>query len=373
MSDKRAEFEKLLSEKKDYLTFQQGTIVKGEIVYLEKDGAYVDIGAKCEAFLPHKELTNTPRKHKVESLVSTGEVHEFYVLKEATESNGVLLSLKRVNLAQGWAKLEEAKKSNDTLTGTVISVVKGGLILDMFGIKGFIPSSQLRLKAPADDNLIDTQLPVKVLEVDARKNKLILSQKLAVQEEKAGLREKTLQNLEIGQIVSGEVVRVTDFGAFIDLGGIDGLLPISEFSWQRVSSPQDMLKVNQKIELKVLKIDKETNRISLSLKRMQNDPWDELSEKIKENELIKGSVSKIANFGAFIEVYPGVEGLLPKSEITEETESPKIEDYVTVGQEVEVLVKRFAPTEHRLSLSLKEVTGSSSAEEDEKETLPAEG
>jgi ribosomal protein S1 len=355
MGDKLAEFERLLNEGKYNYKIEQGSIIKGTIVSLEKDGALVDIGGKSEAFVPYKELTNKIKRVRIDELVKVGEAHEFFVLREETDDDGVILSLKKVNQAQGWNKLEESKKANESLNGAVVSVVKGGIIVELFGIRGFIPTSQLRLKNSQQDNLLGATLTVKILEIDQRKNKLILSQKLAVQEEKAGLREKTMQNLDIGQNVVGEVVRVTDFGAFIDLGGIDGLLPISEFSWQRVNSPQEVLKVGQQIELKVLKIDRETNRISLSLKRMQNDPWDELEGKVHENEVIKGTVSKVANFGAFVEVYPGVEGLLPRSEITQENENPKVEDFLTVGQQIEVLVKRFAPNEHRLSLSLKDV------------------
>lgn len=355
MSEKISEFEKLLKEGKYNYKFSQGDIIKGKIVYLEKDGALVDIGGKSEAFVPYKEITNKIKRVKIDELVKVGEEHEFYVLREEDEEGQVLLSLKKVSQAQGWNKLEEAKRANESVTGTVVSVVKGGLIVEIFGVRGFAPTSQVRLKNPTQDNLLGTNLQVKILELDSKKNKLILSQKLAAQEEKADLREKTMQNLEIGQKVTGEVVRVTDFGAFIDLGGIDGLLPISEFSWQRVTNPQDVLKVGQKVELKVLKIDRDTNRISLSLKRMQGDPWDEVREKIKENEIIKGVISKVASFGAFIEVHPGVEGLLPKSEITDETENPKVENYLSIGQEVQVFVKRFAPHEHRLSLSLKEV------------------
>lgn len=372
MTTKRDEFERLLKEGKYDYNFQQGSIVKGEILNVDKDGAFVDIGAKSEAFLPVKEITSTPRRVKVEDLVKIGEKYELYILKEAFEDYPVVLSLKRVNLAQGWSKLDEAKKSNDILKGVITSIVKGGVIVDLFGIKGFIPSSQLRLKSPPNDSLLETSISVKVLEVDPRKNKLILSQKAAIQEEKADLREKTLQNLEIGQNVKGEVVRVTDFGAFIDLGGIDGLLPISEFSWQRVTNPQEILSVGQKVELKVLKIDRDTNRISLSLKRMQNDPWNNLEGKVQENSVVKGTVSKVANFGAFVEICPGVEGLLPKSEITPENENPKVEDYLTVGQEVEAVVKRFSPSEHRLSLSMKDLNkGSQDLKEMEK--LPAEG
>lgn len=365
MSEKLSEFEKLLKEGKYDYKFEAGAIIKGKVIHLEKDGALIDIGGKSEAFVSIKELTNNPRRVKIEELVKIGEEHDFYVLREE-EDGQILLSLKKVNQAQGWNKLEEAKKTNENLTGTVVSIVKGGAIIELFGVRGFIPSSQMRLKSPQEDNLLGSSLTVKILEVDKRKNKLILSQKLAAQEEKADLREKIIQSLEIGQRVEGEVVRVTDFGAFVDLGGIDGLLPISEFSWQRINNPQDVLKVGQKVELKVLKIDRETNRISLSLKRMANDPWSELKEKIKENEIITGVVSKIANFGAFIEVSRGVEGLLPRAEITNETETPRVEEHLKVGDEVRVLVKRFAPVEHRLSLSLKGVNQRDNKEQNEK-------
>ena len=372
MGDKLAEFEKLLKEGYNSTKFGQGDIIKGKIIHLEKDGALVDIGAKTEAFLPQRELITRSRRTKVEDLIKIGEEHDFYVLKDDNEDETVILSLKKVNQAQGWNKLEEAKRANESVVGVIASVVKGGIILEIHGIRGFIPSSQLRLRNAQQDSLLNTELTVKILEIDQRKNKLILSQKQALQDEKAGLREKTIQNLEPGQKVSGEVVRVTDFGAFVDLGGIDGLLPISEFSWQRVSNPQEVLKVGQQIELIVLKIDKDTNRISLSLKRMQNDPWNELEGKIKENEVISGVVSKVANFGAFIEVHPGVEGLLPKAEITNDSDAPKVENYLSVGQKVKVFVKRFAPNEHRLSLSLKELAHKDSNKEGNKDNQEPE-
>ncbi|MBI2996152.1 MAG: S1 RNA-binding domain-containing protein [Candidatus Melainabacteria bacterium] len=358
MTDKMAEFERLLKEGSYEFKVQQGDIVKGKIIFLEKDGALVDIGGKTEAFLPYKELTNKIRRVKIEELVKVGEEHDFYVLRDdETEEEKVILSLKKVNQAQGWNKLEEAKRANEILSGTIASFVKGGAIVELFGIKGFIPNSQLRIKNSQQESLLGSNINVKVLELDFKKNKLIFSQKLAIQDEKADLMEKTIQNLEVGQIISGEVVRVTDFGAFIDLGGIDGLLPISEFSWQRVHNPQDILKVGQEVQLKVLKIDRDVSgrvKISLSLKRMQSDPWNELRGKINDNEIIEGTVSKVASFGVFIEVHPGVEGLVPRSEITNESESPKTDDYLKVGDTVKVLVKRFAPNEHRLSLSIKD-------------------
>ena len=372
MAEKLSEFEKLFKEGKYNFKFESGTLIKGTVVSFDKEGAYVDIKGKSEAFVPFKELTNSLRRDNKDDLVTLGKEYEFFILREESDEGPIILSLKRVSQAQGWTKLEEAKESNETLKGKVISLVRGGLIVEVFSIRGFVPTSQLRLRNAEQLSPHESIIPVKVLEIDSRKNKLIFSQKLAVQEEKADLREKTMQNLEVGQNVEGEVVRVTDFGAFIDLGGIDGLLPISEFSWQRINHPQDVLSVGQKVELKVLKIDRDTNRISLSLKRLQNDPWNDLVGKIQENEVIKGKVSKVANFGAFIEVHPGVEGLLPKSEITAETENPKVEDFLSVGQEIKALVKRFAPEEHRLSLSMKDLNQSPKTTEKKKKNVSAD-
>jgi len=195
--------------------------------------------------------------------------------------------------------------------------------------------------------------------MDKRRNKLILSQRLAIVDERAEQREETLSNLEIGQVVSGEVVRVAEFGAFVDIGGVDGLLPISELSWQRVQHPKEVVSAGDKISVKVLKIDIAAGRISLSLKRLQPDPWTEIEEKFAEGQIIKGTVSKLAVFGAFVEIYPGVEALLPLGEITAEEEDPSPDKYLKVGDEIEVLIKRFSPYERRISLSLKDVQSTS--------------
>jgi ribosomal protein S1 len=249
-------------------------------------------------------------------------------------------------------QLEQQKKNDDTIRAKISAVVKGGVVVDVYGLRGFVPASQLRVKGTTPEELIGMEIPMKILETDTKRNKLILSQRLAVQEEKAVQREKILNTLEAGNQVTGEVVRIADFGAFIDLGGLDGLLPISEISWERVSHPSDVLKVGQVIATKVLKVDRDKGHISLSLKQMQPDPWKEIEDKFQEGQVLTGTVRKIQSFGAFVQIYPGVDALLPTVEMSEQP-NVKPEEIVQVGQEVKAIIKKFAPKEHKISLSLR--------------------
>lgn len=350
-----SEFEKLLDGYLLQNKSEAGQITKGSVVQLEKDGALVDIGYKSEAFLPFREVVNKEDDRKLEEVIEPGKEYEFYILKEETETTPLVISYKRVALARGWVKLEELKKTNETIEGEVVTLVKGGLVVEAYGVRGFIPASQLRVKS--DTHNKGSKIPFKILEMDNRKNKLICSQKAAVEDEKAGLREKAMNELEIGQVIDGEVVRVAEFGAFIDIGGIDGLLPVSEISWQRINHPNEVLEVGQQIQVKVLKKDIQSGRISLSLKRLSPDPWTEIESQFAEGQVVKGKVSKIAVFGAFVEIYPGVEALLPVSEIVEEDEEATPDKYLKKGDELEVLIKKFSPYERRISLALKEIIG----------------
>ncbi len=351
--DLSAEFEKLLGDCTEKDKLEAGQIIKGIVLQIEKDGALIDIAAKSEAFLPFREIVAKESDKKAEDVIELGKEYELFILKEEAENKPLIVSYKRVALARGWVKLEEVKDKNEAIEGEVVSIVKGGLVVEAYGVRGFIPASQLRVKN--DSCPKGSVIPFKILEMDKRRNKLILSQKLAITDEKAEQREETLANLEIGQVVSGEVVRVAEFGAFIDIGGVDGLLPISELSWQRINHPKEVLEVGEKLSIKVLKIDKEAHRISLSLKRLQPDPWTEIEDKFAEGQIVKGKVSKLQVFGAFVEIYPGVEALLPVSEITNDDDDPTPDKYLKVDDEIEVLIKRFSPYERRISLSLKDI------------------
>lgn len=346
----RSEFERLLGETFNY-RFEQGDIITGDVVRIERDGVLVDVGGKSEGFVPFKEISNIPIDN-IEDVIKVGDRLEFYILREENENGQLTLSLKRVAQARGWVQLEEQKKSDETIRAKISAVVKGGVVVDVYGLRGFVPASQLRVKGTTPEELIGMEIPMKILETDTKRNKLILSQRLAVQEEKAVQREKILGTLESGQVVTGEVVRIADFGAFIDLGGLDGLLPISEISWERVSHPSDVLKVGQIISTKVLKVDKEKGHISLSLKQMQPDPWKEIEDKFQEGQVVNGKVRKIQSFGAFVQIYPGVDALLPTVEMSEQP-NVKPEEVVAVGQELKAIIKKFAPKEHKISLSLR--------------------
>ena len=337
------EFEQLLE---DSLSKQHAVadIVEGTVIKKENDGYLVSVkGAKMEAFLPEKEVSET---------LEIGDVKEFYVLKEEDNEDSMMLSLKRIAFAQAWAQLNDAKIQGDTILAKVVSTVKGGVLVDVADLKGFIPSSQLRTGVPFD-GLVDTKIEVKVLEADPKKNKLILSQRQAVAEQRDQVVDNVLASLEEDSVVTGTVVRITDFGAFVDINGIDGLLPISEISWQRIKHPSDVLTLGDSIEVKIIKIDMELKRISLSLKRMGENPWQQIEGQFEEGQVVTGTVNKITTFGAFINIFPGVEALLPVAEMSDENVNPF--NLFKVGDEVKVLIKRFTPQEHRIALSIKDI------------------
>ena len=274
------EFEQLLEE-----SFAKSNsvadIVEGTVIKKESEGYLVSVkGAKMEAFLSNKELSSDIEELEI------GEVREFYVLKEENNEDSMLLSLKRIAFAQAWAQLNDAKIQGDTILAKVVSTVKGGVLVDVADLKGFIPSSQLRTGTPFE-GLVDTKIEVKVLEADPKKNKLILSQRQAVAEQRDQVVDNVLSSLEEDQIVSGNVVRITDFGAFVDINGIDGLLPLSQLSWRWIDHPTDILKVGDKIDVEVIAVDHDKQRVSLSLKNLEPDPWIEAADKIKEGDKVE--------------------------------------------------------------------------------------
>jgi small subunit ribosomal protein S1 len=339
------EFETLL-EKSFTKTYEVADIVEGRVLQREKEGYLIEIaGAKMEAILSDKEIPGDIE-------LKIGESREFYVLREETEDNSMCLSLKRIACAQAWAQLNDAKISGDTILVKVVSLVKGGALVEVADLRGFIPSSQLRTGTPFD-GLIDQKIEVKVLEADPKKNKLIFSQRLAVAEQRSQVVDEVLSTLEEDMIVKGEVVRIADFGAFVDINGIDGLLPISEISWQRIKHPSDIIQLGQELEVKILKIDNDLKRISLSLKRMGDNPWEEIENKFEEGQIITGTVNKVTSFGTFINIFPGVEALLPSSEMEDSNANPFT--IYNVGDEVKVMIKKFTPQEHRIALSTKDM------------------
>ena len=350
MTQTMDEFEKLLNEQFSY-TFNVADIIQGVVVKRDKNGFLVDIGAKSEAYLPDKEITANGEK-PTDDVIKVGDLKDFYVLKSDDDDDMITLSLKRISCAKAWQDLATAKLSQEPIMAKVVQVVKGGVIVEISDLRGFIPASQLRLGTPMD-TLIGTDIETRVLEADAKRNKLILSQRQAIAEQREQLVDDVISNLEVDQVVKGEVIRIADFGAFVDINGVDGLLPISEISWARIKHPSDVISLGEEIEVKILKIDYDLKRISLSLKRMGDNPWEEIEGKFEEGQTVKGTVNKVTSFGVFVNIFPGVEALLPTSEMKDENESPF--NVFKVGDEIDVMIKKFTPQEHRIALSMKEV------------------
>jgi len=346
----KMDFEQLL-EKSFENKFKVADLVEGTVLKIERSGVLIDVGGKTEALLPLRELSNLSFENAGD-IISVGEKKTFYVLTEANEEGQIQVSLKRVHLAENWSKLDGARKNEETIEVKVAALVKGGVIVEIFDLRGFVPASQLRTGTP-HENLIGQVLSVKVLEADPKRNKLIMSERVCLQEERHKIADEVIAGLEEDQVIEGEIVRLADFGAFIDVNGIDGLLPISEISWNKIKHPQDVLTLGEKIKVKVLKIDKELKRISLSLKRMEESPWVQIEGQFKEGQVIKGVVNKITDFGAFVNIFPGVEALLPVAEMADEHVNPY--EMLAVNQEIEVLIKKFTPQEKRIGLSLKDL------------------
>ena len=340
------EFEKLLSNY-DY-SFQKGDLVKGIVCSYDSSGVIVDIGAKTAAYVPMKEATldkNTP----VEEVLKKNQEYEFLIIREEDEDGRFMLSYKKVAMAYNWRELEKLKAEDAVVEGTVVSTVKGGVLVDVMGVRGFVPSSHLKLKS--SDNIVGEKLELKILTMDIQQGNFILSNRKVSVEEKDENRQDLFESLEVGQVIKGEVVRITDFGAFIDIGGIDALLPLSQISWRWVDHPSDILKVGDVVNVEVIVIDNDKKRISLSLKNLEADPWAEAKDKIHDGDKIEGTITRIKHFGAFVEVFPGVEALLPNNELTEYQNQNNI--ILNVGDKIQTTILKFNPDDRRISLSIK--------------------
>lgn len=349
------DFEALL-DKYDY-KFQKGDLVKGIVCGFDGQGVLVDIGAKAIALIPTYEAVD--KGETLESKFQKGQEGEFLIIKEEDEDGKFLLSKKKVDFAYAWKELEKVKANDETILGTVVNIVKGGVLVEISGIRGFIPTSQLRAKESELE--VGAKLEVKILTLDVQQNNFILSNKKVYDDTVEEARKNIFSQIEPGQIVKGEVVRITDFGAFIDIGGLDGLLPLSQLSWRWIDHPTDILKVGEKIDVEVIAVDYDKQRVSLSLKNLEPDPWLDATEKIKEGDKVEGTITRLKHFGAFIEVHPGVEALLPHNEVvTYQNEHGTI---VKVGDKIDSYIVKFNPADKRISLSIHDTVEETSEQE----------
>ena len=341
------DFEKLLTQY-DY-KFKRGDIVKGVVCFYESDGAVVDIGSKSAAFVPSYEVS-ADRKAKVEDVLEKNTEYEFLIVQDSDENGKFTLSYKKVAAAHTWTELEKIKEADETIAATISQIVKGGMIVDISGVQGFIPQGQLLAREsianPGD------KIEVKILTLDKAQNNLILSNKKVYETNMAETRKNVFSQVEVGQIVKGEVVRITDFGAFVNVGGVDCLLPLSQISWKWVEHPTDLLKVGQEINVEIIDVDYDKQRISLSLKNTEPDPWIKAEEELKEGDIKEGIITRIKPFGAFVEVLPGVEALLPHSAVVE-LQNQKGQT-IEVGSKIDTKIVKFNPQDKRISLGLPE-------------------
>ncbi len=340
-----ASFAELL-DKYDY-KFSKGDLVKGIVVSIDNAGVLVDIGAKAVAFVHPKEVFCEGNQSYKEAL-KIGEEYEFLIIKEEDENGQLALSHKRVAQAYNWKKIEDVYNNNESVMAEVKASVKGGLIAEVLGLKAFIPSSHLRVKE--NNDCIGETVEVKVLSLDANSMNIILSQRKLLNDTQTDKRKNTFENVEVGSVIEGEIVRLADFGAFVDIGGIDGLLPLSQMSWKWVDHPSDIIKVGDVIKVEVIGIDHDKQRVSLSLKNLQEDPWQKAKEDIKEGSKVKGRITRIKAFGAFVEILEGVEALLPYKDLLEYQQANNVA--LDAGSEIETYVIKFNPDDRRISLSV---------------------
>lgn len=328
-----------------------GDVIKGKVVKVEEKHALVDIGYKVEGIVPISELSPV-RIETASDAVSVGDELELFVKKIDDEE--VVLSKKAVTAEKAWTELQTIFDNNETLEATVKDIVKGGLVVDI-GVRGFIPASLVETYYVEDfSDYKNKSLTLKIVELDKEQNRVILSHRAVVEEEANKKKEEVLNSLEEGQVIDGTVQRITDFGVFVDIGGIDGLVHISQLAHEHVEKASDVVSEGDSLKVKVLSVDKDSERISLSHKATLPGPWDDIESKISVNDVVEGTVKRLVGFGAFVEVLPGVEGLVHISQISTEHIGTPME-VLEVGQTVKAKVLEVNEAEKRISLSIREV------------------
>lgn len=332
--------------------FNDGDIVEGTVVKVDHDEVLLDIGYKTEGVIPSKELSI---KHDInpEEVVQVGDQIEAYVLQKEDKEGRLLLSKRRAQQERAWAKIEEIKENDGVVTGQVIEVVKGGLIVDI-GLRGFLPASLVEMRRVRDlQPYIDRELEAKIIELDKNRNNVVLSRRAYLEQTQSEVRSHFLNTLQKGQIREGVVSSIVNFGAFVDLGGVDGLVHVSELSWKHIDHPNEIVEVGTPVTVEVLDVDMDRERVSLSLKATQEDPWQTFARTHAIGQVVPGKVTKLVPFGAFVRVEDGIEGLVHISELAQRhIEQP--EQVAKVGDDLFVKVIDIDLDRRRISLSLKQ-------------------
>lgn len=347
----RDDFASLLEESFTTGHSGEGQVVKGTITAIEKDMAIIDVGLKVEGRVPLKEFGVKGK----DTTLKVGDTVEVYVERIENALGEAMLSREKARREESWVRLEEKFTKGERVEGVIFNQVKGGFTVDLDGAVAFLPRSQVDIRPIRDVSpLMHNPQPFEILKMDRRRGNIVVSRRTVLEESRAEQRSEIVQNLEEGQVVEGVVKNITDYGAFVDLGGIDGLLHVTDMAWRRVNHPTEILSIGQTVKVQIIRINQETHRISLGMKQLESDPWSEIGTKFPIGKKIKGTVTNITDYGAFVELEPGIEGLIHVSEMSWTKKNVHPGKILSTTQEVDVVVLEVDPAKRRISLGLKQ-------------------
>ena len=352
-------FADLLAESFSESTSVEGSVVRGTIIGIESDNVIIDVGLKSEGRIPLKEFTAPGQDPELQ----VGDTVEVYVERMEDKDGQALLSREKARREEAWVILERAFEAQERVTGVIFGRVKGGFTVDLSGATAFLPGSQVDIRPINDVSaLMGAPQPFQILKIDRRRGNIVVSRRAVLEESRAEARSELVSNLVEGQVLKGVVKNITDYGAFVDLGGVDGLLHVTDIAWRRINHPSEALTVGQTVDVQVIRFNQETQRISLGMKQLQNDPWENAVDKFKTGTRLSGRVTNITDYGAFVELDDGVEGLVHVSEMSWTKKNVHPGKIVSTSQEVEVVVLDVDLTKRRISLGLKQATDNPWAE-----------
>ena len=347
----KEDFAALLAESFGTDSLMEGAVIKGTVVAIEKDLAVIDVGLKTEGRVPVKEFNGPGRDQDLK----VGDVVEVYLERIENALGEAVLSREKARREESWVRLEELFAKNEKVTGQIFNQVKGGFTVDLDGAVAFLPRSQVDIRPVRDVTpLMHTPQPFQILKMDKRRGNIVVSRRTVLEETRAEQRSELVQSLEEGQIIEGVVKNITDYGAFVDLGGIDGLLHVTDIAWRRINHPTEVLAIGQTVRVQIIRVNHETHRISLGMKQLEADPWEGIEAKYPVGVKFKGRVTNITDYGAFVELEPGIEGLIHVSEMSWTKKNVHPGKIVSTSQEVEVMILEVDPVKRRISLGLKQ-------------------
>src|SRR5271170_25598 len=351
LAPSRDDFTALLNETYGEDEAFEGSVIKGRVVAIEKDMALIDIGLKTEGRVALKEFTN----HGRDPSPKVGDEVEVYLERIENALGEAVISRDKARREESWVKLEQAFEKGEKVDGVIFNQVKGGFTVDLDGAVAFLPRSQVDIRPVRDvAPLMNVSQPFQILKMDRRRGNIVVSRRTVLEESRAEQRHEIVANLAEGQVIDGTVKNITDYGAFVDLGGIDGLLHVTDIAWRRVNHPSEVLSIGQTVKVRIIKINHETHRISLGMKQLQEDPWSAIEARYHVGQKLKGRVTNITDYGAFVELEPGIEGLIHVSEMSWTKKNVHPGKIVSTSQEVEVQVLEVDSSKRRISLGLKQ-------------------